>query len=143
MTGAGIEGIDRTVHATNGWIHDINERLGWDNRAKSYRLLRAVLHALRDWLPIGEGANLSAQLPTLLRGVYYEQWRPSTVPTKERDKNTFVARIERAMKPDMLDDPEAAIGAVLAILTQKTTSGEIQDVRNALPKDLRALWPEV
>ena len=143
MTGAGIEGIDRTVHATNGWIHDINERLGWDNRAKSYRLLRAVLHALRDWLPIGEGANLSAQLPTLLRGVYYEQWRPSTVPTKERDKNTFVARIERAMKPDRLDDPEAAIGAVLAILTQKTTSGEIQDVRNALPKDLRALWPEV
>lgn len=142
MTGAAIEGIDRTVHATNGWIHDINERLGWDNRAKSYRLLRAVLHALRDWLPIGEGANLSAQLPTLLRGVYYEQWRPSTVPTKERDKNTFVARIESAMKPDMLDDPEAAIGAVLAILAQKTTSGEIQDVRNALPKDLRALWPE-
>jgi uncharacterized protein (DUF2267 family) len=142
MTGAGIEGIDRTVHATNGWIHDINERLGWDNRAKSYRLLRAVLHALRDWLPIGEGANLSAQLPTLLRGVYYEQWRPSTVPTKERDKDTFVARVESAMKPDMLDDPEAAIGAVLAILTQKTTSGEIRDVRNALPKDLRALWPE-
>jgi uncharacterized protein (DUF2267 family) len=142
MTGAGIEGIDRTVHATNGWIHDINERLGWDNRAKSYRLLRAVLHALRDWLPIGEGANLSAQLPTLLRGVYYEQWRPSTVPTKERDRNTFVARIESAMKPDMLDDPEAAIGAVLAVLAQKTTSGEIQDVRNALPKDLRALWPE-
>jgi uncharacterized protein (DUF2267 family) len=142
MTGAGIEGIDRTVHATNGWIHDINERLGWDNRAKSYRLLRAVLHALRDWLPIGEGANLSAQLPTLLRGVYYEQWRPSTVPTKERDRNTFVARVEDGMKPELLDDPEAAIGAVLAILAQKTTSGEIEDVRNALPKDLRALWPE-
>ncbi len=40
------------------------------------------------------GNEVSAQLPTLLRGVYYEQWRPSTVPTKERDKNTFVARIE-------------------------------------------------
>jgi uncharacterized protein (DUF2267 family) len=143
MTGAGIEGIDRTVHATNGWIHDINERLGWDNRAKSYRLLRAVLHALRDWLPIGEGANLSAQLPTLLRGVYYEQWRPSTVPAKPRDKNAFIARVEDAMKPELLDDPEAAVGAVLAILTKKTTLGEIEDIRNALPKDLRSLWPEV
>ena len=46
------------------------------------------------------------------------------------------------MKPEILDDPEAAVGAVFAILTKKTTIGEIQDVRNALPKDLRALWPE-
>ena len=142
MTGSGLEGIDRTIHATNGWIHDINEQLGWESRPRSYHLLRAVLQALRDWLPIDEGANLSAQLPTLLRGVYYEQWRPSKVPIKQRDRGSFVARIEAAMKPDILADPEAAIGVVFAILTSKTSLGEAEDVRNALPTDLRALWPE-
>lgn len=141
MTGSGLEGIERTVHATNGWIHDLDERLGWDNRARTYRLLRGVLHAIRDWLPIDEGANLSAQLPTLLRGVYYEQWRPSTVPTKDRDKASFVARVDEAMKPEVLENTEMAIGDVFAILTRKTTQGEADDVRNALPKDLRALWP--
>jgi uncharacterized protein (DUF2267 family) len=31
---------------------------------------------LCDWLQLNEAADLAAQLPTLLRGAYCEQWRP-------------------------------------------------------------------
>jgi uncharacterized protein (DUF2267 family) len=138
---AGIESINHTVHQTNTWIHDLDERLGWENRARSYRVLRAVLHVLRDWLPIDEGANLSAQLPTLLRGVFYDQWRPSAVPAKERSLQAFLNRVEELSRPDPPRDMEWVVGAVFELLADKVTPGEIEDVRDSLPKDLRALWP--
>jgi uncharacterized protein (DUF2267 family) len=39
--------------------------------------LRATLHALRDRLIIDEVAQLSAQLPMLIRGLYYKGWDPT------------------------------------------------------------------
>jgi uncharacterized protein (DUF2267 family) len=32
--------------------------------------------------------------------------------------------------------------AVFELLSNKITSGEIEDVRNSLPEELRTLWPE-
>lgn len=32
--------------------------------------------------------------------------------------------------------------AVFELLSKKITAGEIEDVRNALPADVRTLWPE-
>jgi uncharacterized protein (DUF2267 family) len=40
-------------------------------------VLGAVLHALRDRPQIGLAVHLGAQLPLLVRGLYYDQWRPS------------------------------------------------------------------
>jgi len=37
-------------------------------------VLGAVLHALRDRLQIGLAVHLGAQLPLLVRGLYYDQW---------------------------------------------------------------------
>ena len=80
MTAVGLEGLEHTVQLTHTWINELDDRLGWNNKPRSYRLLKAVLHALRDWLQLNEAADLAAQLPTLLRGAYYEQWRPATTP---------------------------------------------------------------
>lgn len=72
MSATGLEFIDRTVQLTHSWIKDLDKRLGWENKHRSYRLLRSVLHAVRDWLPVNEAAGFGAQLPELLRGIYYE-----------------------------------------------------------------------
>ena len=141
MSATGLESIDRTVQLTHTWINDLDARLRWNNKHRSYRLLRVVLHALRDWLQINEAADLAAQLPTLLRGVYYEQWRPATVPVKKRSKAAFLERIDAAFVNDQLPDTEFAVMSVFALLADAVTGGEISDVRNALPADLRALWP--
>src|ERR687886_176925 len=71
MSSTGLEVFDRTVQETNIWLGEIAEDLGPD-RQVAYRVLRAVLHALRDRLTVEQAAHLSAQLPRML------VWRSST-----------------------------------------------------------------
>jgi uncharacterized protein (DUF2267 family) len=94
-------------------------------------------------LEVDESANLAAQLPGLLRGAYYEGWRPSTTPVKARDRQAFLERVQREFKRDPLANTADAVTAAFRLLSSKITSGEIEDVRRALPADVRAMWPEV
>jgi uncharacterized protein (DUF2267 family) len=142
MSAVGLEALDHTVQLSHIWINDLDERLGWNNKPRAYRLLKAVLHALRDCLQINESADLAAQLPGLLRGVYYEQWRPAITPVKKRGKADFLARVEDSFRADPISNPAQAVMAVFELLSEKITPGEIEDVRRALPQDLRNLWPE-
>ena len=64
MSAVGLQSIDHTVQLTHIWINDLDARLGWENKHRSYRLLRSVLQTLRDWLRIEETAGLGAQLPS-------------------------------------------------------------------------------
>ena len=141
MRSVGLEALDHTVQLTHIWINDLDECLQWNNKARSYRLLKAVLHALRDWLPLNESADFAAQLPTLLRGAYYEQWRPAHTPVTKRSKADFIARVEDSFKADPLAQPLQSVMAVFELLSKKISSGEIADVRNALPGEVRTMWP--
>ena len=141
MSAVGLESIDHTVQLTHTWINDLDARLGWDDKHRSYRLLRTVLQAIRDWLLVDEAAGFGAQLPELLRGVYYEHWRPATTPVKKRSKADFIARIDNALKTDPLVFTSEAVSAVFALLSDKITPGEIKQVHHAMPAEIRALWP--
>lgn len=141
MSAVGLEGLERTVHLTHVWINDLNDRLAWNDKSRAYRLLKAVLHALRDWLEVDESANLAAQLPGLLRGAYYEQWRPATTPAKQRSRQAFLEHVEKEFARDPLQNPAVCVTAVFQLLSEKITLGEIEDVWHAMPEDIRELWP--
>ena len=140
MSAVGLESIEHTVHVTHTWINELDELLGWSNKSRSYRLLRSVLQALRDWLPVNEAVDFAAQLPNLLRGVYYEQWRPATTPVKPRSKSDFLGRIDHAFVGDPILHTEDAVRITFRFLSTKIAAGEIADIKHALPADLRALW---
>jgi uncharacterized protein (DUF2267 family) len=141
MSAVGLEGIDHAVQQAHIWINDVEKRMDWNNKPRAYRLLKSVLHALRDHLQVTEAADLGAQLPTLIRGVYYDQWRPSTTPLKDRHLESFLATIDRSFATDPLDDTAEAAATVFSLLTDRISAGEIADVRQSLPAQLRALWP--
>jgi uncharacterized protein (DUF2267 family) len=140
MSAEGLESIDHTVQLTHVWINDLDGRLGWHNKHRSYRLLRAVLQTLRDWLRVDDAAGFGAQLPELLRGVYYEHWQPATMPAKKRSKSDFIARVDPAVKTAPFTSTPDAVRAVFDLLSEKISAGEIAKVHHALPADIRALW---
>jgi uncharacterized protein (DUF2267 family) len=104
--------------------------------------LRATLHTLRDRLSPAEAAHLGAQLPLLIRGLYYEGWRPAGEPWKARHRGAFVARLKHEMRGHAgLKEPEAVARAVFGVLSRHVSKGEIEDVIHLLPAEVRALWP--
>ncbi len=90
--------------------------------------------------PGQRGCGLRGPAPNLLRGVYYEQWRPATTPVKPRSKSDFLGRIDHAFVGDPILHTEDAVRITLRFLSTKIAAGEIADVKHALPADLRALW---
>lgn len=142
MSTTGLSVFDETIHATNTWLHEITSRMGWDDRQTGYRLLRACLHALRDRLPVTEGAQLSAQLPMLMRGIFYEGWRPSAVPSQVRSLAEFLAPLRSAFSEDPDFDAEAAFREMIDVMRLHVSAGEIEDIRGAMPDEIRALWDD-
>ena len=68
----GVAILDRTVQKTNVWLRDARGELDWTSSQRAYLAMRAVLHAVRDRLSVEEIAQLGAQLPIFVRGIYYE-----------------------------------------------------------------------
>ena len=141
MSTTGLEVFDRTVQKTNNWLHDLSQILQWDDKHKVYLALRATLHALRDRLTVEEVAQFGAQLPMLIRGFYYEGWDPTEKPLRERHREQFLARIEQQFKDDALVDPGVVARAVFFVIEHRISEGEIEDVKQVLPSEMRDLWP--
>jgi uncharacterized protein (DUF2267 family) len=142
MTASAIAAFDSTVHMTNHWLNEIMESMNWDEPQKAYHALRAVLHALRDRLPVNHAAALGAQLPMLVRGIYYEGWNPSRTPIKERKKADFIYHIRDAFRNDQHLDAEELTRAVLHVIAKHVSRGEIESVKLTLPHEIRDLWEE-
>lgn len=139
---AHLHTIDHTVQVTREWLRDLKRLLDWEDEHRAWRMLRATLQALRDWLDVNEASQLGAQLPLLVRGLYYEGWQPAKTPVLDNSKTAFLQRIEAAFTTDPIDDPEEAVCNVFRLLNNHISAGEVQDVRLRLPKHLRELWPE-
>lgn len=83
---------------------------------------------------------MGAQLPLLIRGLYYEGWDPSSIPVKERRREQFLHHITAAFPGDAGTYPESIAWAVFKILERHVSSGEIKDVLHVLPEEIRSLW---
>ncbi len=98
-----------------------------------------MLRKLRDRLPAELSAHLSAELPLLVRGTYYDQFTPARQPTEDT-LESFVTDIAQWLADARPVDPNDAIRAVFLVLSHHLPRDEIEDIQNVLPKDLRAFW---
>ncbi len=131
--------IEHSVEKAHIWLKEVAAELGDEDRQSAYRALRAVLHMLRDRLTVDAAAKLAAQLPTLIRGIYYEDWDPSRTPLPIHDVETFLDHV--VMEGRMGGETEAsvAVTAVARVLRAHVSPGEIDGVLSVLPDKFRVL----
>lgn len=143
MTSTGSDIFDKTIHKTNALLKYIETESGWENhRNMSYAALRAVLHALRDRLTVQEAADLAAQLPLLVQGIFYEGWNPSSVP-KKIHKDEFIAEIRKNFTFSIDRNINDVVIIVVRALRKHISEGELADVISVLPKDLSQMLKEL
>ena len=137
----GLDTFDKTVQESNLWLKDLMERLHSQDRHHAYSTLRAVLHSLRDRIGPENAAHLGAQLPMLLRGLYYEGWDPSGKPTKERHEAQFLARVGEELPRADEAEVEQGVYAAFDVLAKHIDRGAAVKLAVILPQELRKFWP--
>lgn len=140
MSALGLKIIDSAAQTTNEWVNELDYRTGWANKPRAFRLLRQVLHVIRDHLSADEAAQLGAQLPVLIRGVFYEGWNPSRTPSNLRTAAAFVEAVQEGFRTDPMEDAEDAIAAAIDLLDAHVSEGEMDEVKATFTRKVRALF---
>ncbi|HEY2050415.1 MAG TPA: DUF2267 domain-containing protein [Caulobacteraceae bacterium] len=133
--------FDTTLRETNTWLKQVETTLESCDRHQSYVATRAVLHVLRDRLPVEAVLALSAQLPMLMRGFFLEGWRPVDGPTHIRHAQDFAGAVAASLPPSYPHDPARTVEVVFAMLADRVDPGETSKLIRHLPPPLRVLWP--
>lgn len=134
--------LEKFTMNANLWVDEIAGlmKVG-DRKDLAWNALRSVLHALRDRLVPEEMFQLSAQLPMLIRGLFFEGYHYGDKPEKfhvDELKN----RISETFGPLAEIDPEVVFKSVLLVLYDHISEGELQDIYSNMPKDIQQLWDE-
>ncbi len=135
MAATGLEVWDKTVQITNIWLDEIMDEVGPDRQA-AWHGLGAVLRTLRDRLPIEVAVHLSAQLPLLVRGAFFEQWHLPAHATPVRNFDDFLKLVGQHLGQARMN-PAAVTAAVFRTLARHVEAGQIEKVLSVLPTGIR------
>ena len=141
MSQQGLETIESTTQKTHEWIAQVAEALHMEKR-DAYKALRAVLQTVRDRLPLEVAVHFGAQLPMLIRGMYYEGWEPSKVPIKMTLRELLDA-VQQKIVADRTVDPVETTQAILSVVASYVGMGEIEKAKHTFPRDMQNLFPEL
>ena len=134
--------FDSSLQTANLWLKAVEDRLLCEDRHAAYEALRAVLHVLRDRLPLEAVLGLSAQSPMLIRGLLLEGWRPQDGPSNIRDADAFGDAVVDRLPSSFAFSGIEASEAVFGVLAERLDAGEVRKIIACLPQPLRRLWPE-
>lgn len=115
-------------------LHEDYDRAG--------RILSSVLHGLREVIPTEESLQLIAQFPMFLKAVYVNGW---SIKNRGKVKNMteFIDLIYEFDGKTALYDFESEevaedyIRKTFIMLRKYVSKGQLQDIRDGLPKDLK------
>lgn len=129
-----FEGVHQTART---WLRTVAQQLGTEDEVYAHRVLRAWLHTVRDQLSVDVAAHVAAQLPVLLRGIFFEGWAPRRVPV-EHDAEQFLVTVGQEARLS-LPQAAAAAAAVTRAIEELTSPDLVAHVLTPLPTPLRAV----
>jgi uncharacterized protein (DUF2267 family) len=139
-----VRQINQATQQAHDWLRDLAGREPFQNHDQAYSLLRAVLHTVRDRLTAEEVAHLGSQLPMIVRGFYFEGWRPALAPNDFSTIEAFLERVRSCLGTGTAMDVnlrEATL-ETLRFLADHVDSGEMRHVVNQMPAEIKTLFPE-
>ncbi|SDC21186.1 DUF2267 domain-containing protein [Actinokineospora iranica] len=129
--------LDNAARTAHLWLREVAHGFPTEDEQFAYRALRAWLHAVRDQLTPQAAVHFGAQLPDLLRGVFYEGWNIDHVPHR-LDAAGFVASFAQHAGVSAQDVPRTA-AVVSAGLAARMSPGQVDKALGHLPHDVRDL----
>jgi uncharacterized protein (DUF2267 family) len=136
-TNTKVSALDHAMHTAHAWINDVARELDTEDREFAYRVLRAWLHTLRDRLTVEASAHFAAQLPDLIRGIFYAGWNPNTVPEKY-DAQAYAVRFLREANISSHDVAKVAAATTAAAL-HHLPRAQMDKALGQLPTEIRTL----
>ena len=132
--------IESSTQKTHEWVGSVAAATHLEKR-DAYKTLRAVLHTMRDRLPLNDAVHFAAQLSMFLRGLFYDGWEPAKVPVK-MSSTEFLQSVQQKIVSDQVIDPLRITRGVLAVIMSFAGVGEMEKIKHCFPKDLQELLPD-
>ncbi|MDP8951132.1 MAG: DUF2267 domain-containing protein [Actinomycetota bacterium] len=118
------------------FVDQVRQRGGLDSFERAEAATQATLTTLGEYLSGGEGLNLASQLPQGIAEILHQQ-------PPDRSKifslNDFLQMIGE-QEGVGIEEAEAHARAVVSVLEEAVTEGEMQDVRRQFPSELDGLF---
>jgi uncharacterized protein (DUF2267 family) len=116
------------------FVGEVENRGRLPSRGDAVRAIQATLETLAERIRPGEASDLAAQLPPEL-GTYLED----AGVTERFSVDDFFLRVAAKETAD-LPDAVHHVRAVMAVLQEAVTTGEMEDVRAQLPDNYEPLF---
>lgn len=129
------DAFDTAVQKANIWLKDIEAAGKLRSRFQAYAALRSVLHALRDCAPAAEAVKLSAQMPLMIKGVFFDGWKLSPKPLRLSRKE-FEDVLRGGLKEQNGVEPTVALKAVLSAVSLHLSPSVLETFQLVLPSEV-------
>jgi uncharacterized protein (DUF2267 family) len=117
-----------------------------NDTGKAGRIFSAIMHALRDIIPPEESLQFIAQLPMFLKAIYVNGWNLKKERPKVRNMAEFLDLVREHDRPTAINDfgnndemAERYVDTTFIHLRKYVSLGEMEDIRDGLPKDLKSM----
>lgn len=117
-----------------------------DDLNKAGRIFTAIMHALRDIISPQESLQFIAQFPMFLKAIYVNGWIIKKEKPKVKRMADFLDLLRTHDWPVAVNDfehtddlAERYVDTTFIYLCKYLSLGEMDDIRDALPKDLKSM----
>ena len=130
----------------NTFLKDYAKELEMEeNPEKAGRILMSILHGLRYMISTEESLQFISQLPMFLKAVYVNGWSIKKEKRKIKDMEDFIFLVRSFDGLTSIHDfesdevAEKYINATFLKLRKYISPGEMDDIKDELPKNLKQM----
>jgi uncharacterized protein (DUF2267 family) len=118
------------------------------SRGKTARILKGVLHTIRDRMPLIEAMDALAQMPLFMKGIFVDQWKYHEKTEKIRSKQQFNEAVRQ--RPEIVEfsdfpNDEDVINTtrdLISLMSEHIDEGQMHHIKANMPGEMHPVLDE-